>query len=526
VYADRSRAELIGIIEGKDQTIEVQRTTITTLEAKVAALDYRLTQMQRRLFGTCNDEVPGQVRMDLAELGLEDVAEIEAEEDRAADAVDDDRAAQAPPAESRRGRGKRGGRLRIPDHIPHEDVILEPDPTTLFDEYGRPLIKLRENISLRLEHIPGHFIAQRIIRPVYGRRDDDDVREVAAPAPPQIVAGGLAGDSILATLLCDKFDLHNPYYRQQDRFARAGIALPRSSMVNWVGALTEFLSPVVRAVEAEVRAAPFLALDDTTLQRLAPGTGRTHTGRLWGFLGGGAVAIRYADTRAGSHAEAFLDGWTGPVVADHYVGHEALYQRGCRHVPCWAHVRRKFVDAARDGGDERAAIAIALIGKLYEIEQDQRDRPPDQRQRVRQRRAPPIIDRFLAELDHLAPQTTPKSPLGQAVRYAHNLRDRLRAYLDDGRLPIDNNALERLWKPVALGRKNYLFVGNQAGGERAAAAYTLMLSCRLAEVEPYAYLMATIAALHAGERDHARWTPQAYAARRAAAARHAHSGAA
>jgi len=112
------------------------------------------------------------------------------------------------------------------------------------------------------------------------------------------------------------------------------------------------------------------------------------------------------------------------------------------------------------------------------------------------------------------------------VRYAHNLRDRLRAYLDDGRLPIDNNALERLWKPVALGRKNYLFVGNQAGGERAAAAYTLMLSCRLAEVEPYAYLMATIAARHAGEHDHARWTPQAYAARRSAAASHTHTGAA
>lgn len=524
MFASLTREELIVVAE--DQSREIRQ-----LHDKLEAVHYRLQQAARRAFGPRSEtDVPGQERLDLPDLLPDDEGAPAAEADDIVDGDDHAAAGSASdpsPSPAATGNAKRpprqrGGRLRVPEHIERRDIVLEPDAADLVDEDGRPLPKLRENISERLQYVAGHFVLTRIIRPVHGRRDADQPGVQATP-PPQIVSGGLAGDSLLATILCDKFDLHNPCYRQQDRLARAGISIPRSSMVNWIGATTDFLAGVVEAIADEVRAAPWIGLDDTTMPRLAPGTGRTHTGRMWGFLGGGtdtdtsnggAVVIRYADDRRGQHAADFLDSWTGPIVADHYAGHETLYQGGCTHVPCWAHVRRKFVDAYRDGGDQRAGPIIGLIGRLYALEKELRKHPPDERRRQRQHIAAPTIAEIEAQLDHLDRQTTPKSPLGQAVRYALNLRDRLSAYLADGRLPIDNNALERLWKPVALGRKNYLFVGNEAGGERAAAAYTLMLSCRLAGIEPYAYLMAAIAAHHAGSTDDADWTPQAYAARR------------
>ena len=515
-------ADLRALVQQQADLLAERDATIADLTDKLEALQYRIAQMERQRFGQRSEVVPGQALLDLGidwdAEGLvpdENVADVSAADEGTADAAPDQRPTGL------RGRGRRqgqrrGGRMRIPQHIERKRVVVEPPAHERVGPDGQPLTKLRENISERLEYVPGCFVAVEIVRPVYGVRGDEGPTQ-CADVPPQVVTGGIPADSVVALVLSEKFDLHSPLYRQEDRFARAGITVPRSTMVNWLTAAHTTLQPIVAAIEHEVRSGSVIGLDDTTVRCLRPADdGGITTARFWGYLGSGAMAVRFAADRTGTHPLTFLADWSGSVVADAYSGHEALYRDPLcprRHVPCLAHVRRKFYEAWADGGDERARPALAIMRRLYDVEDRLAGRPPDVVVRERQRVALPLLDQFRAEITRLRSVSTPKSPLGRACTYAHNLSDRLDRYCAAGELPIDNNALERMWKPVALGRKNYLFVGSPAGGERAAAAYTITLSCRLAEVDPYHYLVDTFAALHRGGRPAAELTPRAYAAR-------------
>jgi transposase len=487
--------------------IRILREENARLREMLEAINFRLAMMERNRFGRRSETVPGQQALDLA-TGLAVTESIEPSND---DEPDED--PPAPPRGGRKGsKQKRGGRLHIPDHIPTREERIEPDPSAVIGPNGERLAHLRDNVSVRLEYTPACFEAVRTIRPVYGIRGDDGP-SVCAQAPAQIVSGGLAGDSVVAMVLCEKYDLHNPLYRQEDRCARAGIHIPRSSMANWVQAGTAVLAPVVEAMRQELLQAPVIGLDDTVIDRLAPGEGTTHTGRFWGYLGNDTMIVRYADTRSGQHPLHMLGDWAGPIIADAYSGHEGLYADGRRvHLPCWAHVRRKFYEAWKDGGDQRARAFLDDISLLAAIEKRLADSSPPERQRTRTQDARPVIARFIARCHRLQFDCTPKSPMGRAIGYARNLAERLPRYCNHGDAPMNNNALERLWKPVALGRKNYLFVGSEAGGHAAAIAYSIMLTCRQRDIEPYRYLTDTFAAHHRHD-DPVTMTPATYAAK-------------
>ena len=506
--SDITREELIALVRQQGEAIASRDEEIAELREQLETMHYRVAQMSRRIYGNTAERFApqdGQVMIPGLVPGVAEVSTSDRDDDD-----DPDGPRGGGKGRSKKAAKKKRGRLKIPEHIERVDQIIEPSEDDRRDAQGKCLVKLREEITEKLDYIAGGFRVLRIIRPVYGLGDGSSI---SASPPPQVVDRGLPTDRTVAMVLSEKFDLHNPLYRQQDRFARAGIAVPRSTLGNWIGPACAMLSPIVDAIASEVRASSVIHLDDTTIQRLAPGTGRTHTARFWGYLGEGSLLVRYADNRAGSHPQEFLHDWSGHIMADAYSGHEKLYADGRRlHIPCMAHVRRKFYESYRDAGDKRAQHALGMFRELYDLEGQWRDHPPDAIAVMRRSRARSVLQQLYEHIASLRRVATPASPLGKACTYFLNLWPRLHHYTSAGHLPIDNNALERLWKPVALGRKNYLFVGNETGGERAAIAYSILLSCRLAGIDGYRYLCDTFAELHTGTHP-AELTPKAWAQR-------------
>jgi hypothetical protein len=308
----------------------------------------------------------------------------------------------------------------------------------------------------------------------------------------------MAGPGLLAHVLVAKYADHQPLYRQSEIYAREGVELERSTLADWVGGASELLEPLVGCLRRYVMAASKLHADDTPVPVLAPGTGKTKTGRLWTYVrddrpagdkAAPAVWFAYSPDRKGDHPEQHLRDFWGMLQADAYAGFNELYKGGrIQEVACWAHVRRKFYDLAQAHGSPIALETLQRIGELYAIESEIRGRPPNERQQVRQARARPLLDSLHSWFETSLAKLSRKSDTTAAVKYALVLWDALVRYCDDGRLEIDNNAAERALRAVALGRKNYLFAGSDSGGERAAAIYSLVGSAKLNGLDPEAYL--------------------------------------
>ena len=286
-------------------------------------------------------------------------------------------------------------------------------------------------------------------------------------------------------------------------FEREGIELDRSTLAGWIGKATTLMAPLADAIGGHVLAGDAIFADDTPVSMLAPGAGRTRTARFWTYArderpwGGAAppaAFYRFSVDRKGRHPKAHLAGFSGWMHADGYAGFEDLYRSGgVREVACMAHVRRKFVDAQRAQGSPIAEEAIRRIAALYAVEKHARGSPPDRRAEIRQARARPIFDDLQAWLGAQLSTRSRKSPLAGAIRYALTRMPRLRPYLGNGRLELDNNPAERAMRAIALGRKNYLFVGSEAGGQAAAVAYTLIETAKLNGVDPQAWLADVLA---------------------------------
>lgn len=298
---------------------------------------------------------------------------------------------------------------------------------------------------------------------------------------------------------------HLPLYRQSQIYAREGVALERSTLADCVGGAAALLDPLVEALARYVVGSPYLHGDDTPVPVLEPGRGKTKTGRLWTYVRDGrpwadraapAVLFRYSPDRRGEHPERHLKRFAGILQADGYAGFDRLYEskdERIREAACWAHVRRKFYEIYESNGSPVAAEALARIGKLYEIEAAIRGRPPDERCTVRSARAGPELEGIKAWFEATLAQVSAKSALAIAIRYALTRWTALVRYRDDGHIEIDNNAAERALRAVALGRKNYLFAGSDAGGERAAAIYSLIGTAKLNGLDPEAYLREVLA---------------------------------
>jgi hypothetical protein len=303
---------------------------------------------------------------------------------------------------------------------------------------------------------------------------------------------------LLAQVIVAKYADHCPLYRQQAIFRRAGVELERATMASWIGEASRLLDPLVETLGRYVRSAGKLHADDTPLPVLAPGRGKTKTGRLWTYVrddrpSGGcdppAVWYRYSPDRQGQHPQAHLKGYAGVLQADGYSGYGALYQGGqILEAGCWAHARRKFYDQYVAHQSPIAEQAIARIGQLYAIERAIRGRLPAQRRSARQRQSVPVIDALRQWLEQTRQTLSAKSGLAAAIDYSLTRWTALTRFCDDGRIDLDNNTAERSIRAIVLGRKNYLFMGADTGGERAANIYSLIGTCLLNGIDPHAYL--------------------------------------
>jgi transposase len=358
------------------------------------------------------------------------------------------------------------------------------------------LRKLGEDVSEVLEYLPASFFVVRHVRPKLSCTGCDCI--VQAPAPSRPIERGLAGPGLLAHVLVSKYADHLPLYRQSEIYARQGVELERSTLADWVGGASRLLEPLVEVLFRYVTAASKLHADDTPVPVLAPGNGKTKTGRLWTYVrddrpagdaAAPAVWFAYSPDRKGEHPEQHLRQFHGILQADAYAGFQQLYASGrMQEAACWAHVRRKFYDLQRAHASPLASEALERIGALYAIEREIRGRPPDQRQQVRQARAKPLLESLRKWFEESLSKLSRKSDTTAAIRYALSRWEALVRYGDDGRIEIDNNAAERALRAVALGRKNYLFAGSDTGGERAAAIYSLIGSAKLNGLDPEAYL--------------------------------------
>jgi transposase len=355
--------------------------------------------------------------------------------------------------------------------------------------------RLGADSSEMLEYVPASFRVMRHVRPKLACTRCD--RIVQSPAPSRPIARGLAGPGMLAHVLVAKYADHLPLYRQSEIYAREGVELERSTLADWVGGVSGLLRPLLDALATQTLAADKLHTDDTPVPVLAPGQGKTRTGRLWVYVrddrpaGDGtppAVLFQYSADRKGERPRDHLKSFKGFLQADGYAGYNKLYGNEIVEVACWAHVRRKFHDVYVDQGSELAREALDRIGTLYDIEAEIRGQARSERQAVRQARAGPVLEELRQWLDTTLTRIPGRSELAGAIRYARSRYEQLCRYRDDGRLEIDNSAAERALRGVALGRKNWLFAGSDAGGQRAAAIYSLIETCKLNGIDPEAYL--------------------------------------
>jgi transposase len=308
-------------------------------------------------------------------------------------------------------------------------------------------------------------------------------------------------------VLVAKYADHLPLYRQSGIYAREGVDLERSTLADWVARSTTLLDPLIEALRKDVSASDVLHGDDTPVPVLAPGLGKTKTGRLWTYVRDGrsygsdvppACAFFYSPDRKGTHPQSHLKNFKGILHADGYAGFNAIFETGavteaaCRRskriAACWAHARRKFFDVHAASGSPLAKEALDRIAALYAMEAKIKAKPPDERRQYRQQQTEPLIADLKLWLEATLSKISGKSELAKAMRYTQSRWPALCCYLNDGRVEIDNNAAERSIRGIALGRKNYLFAGSDTGGIRAAAIYSLIETCKLNAIDPEAYL--------------------------------------
>jgi transposase len=489
-----------------------------TAQAEIAKLRFQLARYRRAEFGRSSEKLAHEIeQLELAIETLEtDRAELlAAASPVVAAAIETATEAQKP------------ARRPLPDHLPREEVA-HPAPCTCPSSAGA-LRRIGEDVTETLDYVPGRFKVIRHVREKLSCRACDTI--VAAPAPDHAIARGRAGAGLLAHIVVSKYDDHLPLYRQAEIFAREGVDLETSTLFGWVGATAAAMAPLIDALATEVMGSGTLHVDDTPVPVLAPGTGKTKTGRLWTYVrderpfGGDrppAALFFYSPDRKGEHPRQHLEKFAGVIHADGYAGFNELFVGNrIAEAGCWAHVRRKFFDVHTAIGSPIAKEALNRIGQLYGVEETIKGLPPDHRRRERRQRSKPIAEALATWSDETVRKLSRKSELAAAFRYMRGRWVALIRCFDDGRLALDNNPAERALRGVAIGHKNYLFAGSDAGGRRAAAMYSLIESAKLNGINPQHYLADVLARIadHPARRitELLPWNWQPAAADRAAA---------
>ena len=465
-------------------------------DAEIERLQSIVDAFMRHRFGARSE----QLDPDQLQLGLEDVETALGQARAARDA------AIGKPSSDRPRKANRGS---LPAHLERIEQVVdveEVDGIRACPCCGGALHQIGEDVAERLDVVPITFRVLVTRRPRYGCRSCESAI-VQAPAPARIVEGGIPTEALIAQVLVAKYADHLPLYRQAQIYARQGIQLDRSTLADWVGRAAWYLRPLRDHILERLRRSERLFADETTAPVLDPGRGRTKTGQLWAYArddrpwGGDTppmVAYVYAADRKGERAEAHLGDFAGILQVDGYGGYTALAKRRQQIVLafCWAHVRRKFYELA-----DNSPVAIEVlqrIAALYKIEDDARGASAEQRQQIRQERSRVIIDDLRIYLETKSRQVSAKAKLGEAIRYALTRWTGLSRFLDDGRVDLDSNAVERSIRPLALNRKNALFAGSDEGGDNWAVIATLIENCKLSGINPHTWLTQALGKLANG----------------------------
>lgn len=448
---------------------------------EIERLTVLLFKLKRQLFGQRSEKLADQINQ--LELELEELHINQGEHMQKAESV-------VPPAAR-----KVPVRRPLPEHLPR-DIQEHLPAASCCPDCGGAWQRLGEDVSEMLEYVPSSLRVIRHVRPRLSCRCCD--RMAQAPAPSRPIARSVAGPGLLSHIMVSKYLDHQPLYRQCQIAAREGVEHSESTLGDWVGGVHQLVRPLLAALRRYVFGASKLHADDTPINVLAPGTGKTRQARLWVYTrddrGSGdtaapAVWFSYSPNRQGIHPQTHLKDYSGIVQADAFAGYNALYKTGrIIEAGCWAHARRKFHDIHVRGATAITTHVLEHIAALYRIESAIRGSPPEQRRATRQAQAKPIVSALHAWLCEQLACVSRKSETAQAIGYALNQWRALTRYLDDGRIEIDNNAAERALRGVSLGRKNYLFLGSDAGGERAATMYSLLGTAKLNGINPEAYL--------------------------------------
>ena len=489
-------------LQGERDGLRVERDRFRVerdaANAEVDKLQLIIKQLLRSRYGAHSEKLdPDQLQ-----LGLEEVEQSLG----AAQAV-----VSEPPTDSKAS-GERQppqrNRGALPAHLPRVEIVIDVEDKRC-PCCGGAMHVIGEDVAEMLDVVPALYRVKVIRRPRYGCRGCEGA-VVQAPAPERPLTGGMASEAVLAQVLVAKYSDHLPLYRQAQIFARHGIDLDRSTLANWVGRACWWLRPLAELLLGTVLSSPKIFADDTPVPVLDPGRGRTKTGRLWSYarddrpwqgLLPPAVAYVYSENRQGVHPRSHLAQFTGVLQVDGYTGFSRL--TGERPVVelafCWAHVRRKFFDFYHATGSPIAAEALRRIAELYHIEARIRGRLPNDRARIRQAESRPLVGAMKSWLDGEIARVSAKSALAEAIRYALRHWKGLVLFLDDGRVEIDSNTVERTIRPIKLGAKNHLFAGSDGGAESWAVLASLIQTAKLNDVEPFAYLRDVLERIVSGK---------------------------
>ena len=464
-----------------------QHEQLLSREREIEHLKLLLSKLHRMQFGRKSEKLARQIEQ--LELRLEELQSNAGEKE-----LQPSEPASVPASWGASAAAK-PTRRAWPDHLPRQTRRHDPKETVCPQCQGE-LRKLGEDVSEMLEYVPASFVVIRHVRIKLSCTKCDCIVQAEAPSRP--IERGAAGPGLLAHVLVSKYCDHQPLYRQSEIYARQGVELERSTLADWVGGSSRLLEPLVATLHDYVMEAGKLHADDTPVPVLAPGNGKTKTGRLWTYVrddrpagdrAAPAVWFAYSPDRKGEHPERHLREFRGTLQADAYAGFNQLYADGrIQHAVCWAHVRRHFYDPEQAHASPIAQEALQRIAALYKVEDQIRGKPPEERRAVRQAESKPLLDSLRLWLETALSKLSRKSDTTAAIRYALSRWGALTRYIEDGHIEIDNNAAERSLRGVALGRKNYLFAGSDAGGERAAAIYSLIGSAKLNGLDPEAYV--------------------------------------
>jgi len=493
--SDLATAHAMIVAERAARTAVEQLRTAERL--LIEKLQLEIARLKREKHGASSER---GVRLEQLELTLEDLQETLAE----ATVVAEVAVAAVDPVKVEGFDRRRPARRPLPEHLPRHRVVL-PNPTACPCCSGTKLSKIGEDITESLERIPASWRVIQHVREKLSCRACETISQPPAPFHP--LSRGRAGPNLLAEVVFGKYGQHLPLHRQAERFAREGVPIEESTLCDWVGGVSVALRPILERIVAHVRAGDRIHVDDTTVPVLAKG--KTRTGRLWTVVrddkpfGGNtapAAVYFYSPTRSGDHVATWLDGWTGIMQADAFAGYNQLYASDRRPKPileaaCWSHGRRKFFELA---DLKRAPMAIEVvkdIDAIFAAERAINGMPPDQRLAVRRSSIHPFVEALEVRLRSDRAKLSPKSATANAIDYMLTRWSAFTRFLDDGRICLTNNAAERALRGIAVGRRNWTFAGSDAGGQRAAALYSLIETAKLNDIDPKAWLADILARL-------------------------------